>query len=108
MKYWILFKRWLAKIRKTEDLAKPSQTQPSSNGSHKKEIVKSMMAMIEKTQEVEIDCSQVYHLLDQYTELVLLGEDPGELMPLVKQHLDLCMDCREEYEVLLKMLETGR
>jgi hypothetical protein len=25
-------------------------------------------------------------------------------MPLVKHHLTLCMDCREEYEVLLKSL----
>jgi hypothetical protein len=106
MKYWILFKRWLAKKRKTEDLQRSPGSVPSTNGSQEIEMVKGLMGMVEKTQEVEIDCSQVYRLLDQYTEMVLRGEDPGELMPLVKQHLELCMDCREEYEVLLKILEA--
>jgi hypothetical protein len=108
MKFWILLKRWLTIIRKKKEQTESTKPGSSSNGSHEIEIVKGMMGMIEKTHEIEIDCSQVYRLLDQYTELVLRGEDPGELMPLVKQHLDLCMDCREEYEVLLKMLETGR
>jgi hypothetical protein len=108
MRYWKLFKRWLANIRNKGNLAETAGPGPSTNGSHDVEMVKGLVGMIEKTQEIEIDCSQVYRLLDQYTELVLRGEDPGELMPLVKQHLDLCMDCHEEYEVLLKMLEAGR
>ena len=34
------------------------------------------------------------------------GEDAGHLMPLVQQHLDLCAECREEYEALLRVLEA--
>jgi hypothetical protein len=108
MKYWILFKRWLANIRNKGNLAESPGPGPSTNGSRDIEIVKGLVGMIEKTQEIEIDCSQVYRLLDQYTELVLRGEDPGQLLPLVKQHLELCMDCREEYEVLLKILEADK
>jgi hypothetical protein len=26
-------------------------------------------------------------------------------MPMVKQHLDLCGDCREEYEALLNIVQ---
>jgi hypothetical protein len=106
MKYWILFKRWLANIRNKENLTESPEPGTSANGSRHIPMVKGLVGMIEKTHEVEIDCSQVYRLLDQYTEMVLRGEDPGQLMPLVKQHLDMCMDCHEEYEVLLKILES--
>ena len=107
MKYWMIFKRWLANLRKPEDQVISPDPGPSPNGSQGIEMVKGLMEMVEKTQETEIDCGEVYRLLDQYTEMVMRGEDPGELMPLVKQHLDMCMDCREEYEVLLKILEAG-
>jgi hypothetical protein len=108
MKYWILFKRWLANIRKKGNLTDSPEPGTSTNGSHDLHMVKGLVGMIEKTHDVEIDCSQVYRLLDQYTEMVLRGEDPGQLMPLVKQHLELCMDCGEEYEVLLKILEAEK
>ena len=108
MKYWLRFKRWLKNIWKPDDQRRSPDAWPSPNGSQEFETVKGLMGMVEKTQEIEIDCGEVYRLLDQYTEMVVRGEDPGQLMPLVKQHLDMCMDCREEYEVLLKMLEAGR
>jgi hypothetical protein len=106
MKYWIIFKRWLSNLRSGGRTGTPDP-RPSPNGSQGFEMVKGLMGMVEKTQEIEIDCGEVYRLLDQYTEMVLRGEDAEQLMPLVKQHLDLCMDCHEEYEVLLKILEAG-
>jgi predicted anti-sigma-YlaC factor YlaD len=33
------------------------------------------------------------------------GEDASHLMPMVQKHLNMCPDCREEYEALLKMME---
>jgi len=66
--------------------------------------LKSMVEMIDHTHEQEIACDEAFHLLDEFTDAVLRGEDTAELMPLVKHHLTLCMDCREEYEVLLKSL----
>jgi predicted anti-sigma-YlaC factor YlaD len=35
------------------------------------------------------------------------GEDASQFMPLVQKHLNMCPDCREEYEALLKMMETS-
>jgi hypothetical protein len=107
MSYWIIFKRWLAILGRLGGRIRSPDPRSSPNGSHGFEMVKGIMGMVEKTQDIEIDCGEVYRLLDQYAEVVMRGEDPGELLPLVKQHLDMCMDCREEYEVLLKILEAG-
>jgi hypothetical protein len=61
--------------------------------------------MLEMTDDEELGCEEVYALIDQYAELLLRGEDPKKLMPLVEKHLALCKDCREELEALLRILE---
>jgi len=57
------------------------------------------------TEEQEISCDDVFSVLDEFVEAVKRGENPLLLMPLVRQHLDMCPDCREEYETLLRMLQ---
>ncbi len=69
--------------------------------------VQKLILMVENTQEVEFSCEEVYNILDQYTELVYHGEDLAELMPLVKHHIEICPDCREEFEALLRILEAS-
>jgi len=71
------------------------------------EILKKLLIAVEHTHEVEYDCDEVYDLMDQYTEMVNYGEDAAQLMPLVKQHLEMCHCCLEEYEALLRILETS-
>jgi predicted anti-sigma-YlaC factor YlaD len=34
-------------------------------------------------------------------------EDPAHLFPLVQRHLDMCPECREEFEALLAALEVS-
>jgi hypothetical protein len=63
--------------------------------------------MVEKTQVVEFSCDEVYRLLDQYTEIVNQGENAQKLMPLVEHHIDICPDCREEFEALLRILQAS-
>lgn len=64
-----------------------------------------ILGMLEKTQEEELTCDDVFALLDQFAEMAASGEDVAELMPLVKLHLDICGDCREEYEALLNVIQ---
>jgi hypothetical protein len=71
------------------------------------EKMQKMLAMLSNTREVELTCDEVFALLDQFTELAAQGEDVRQLMPLVQQHLDMCEDCREEYEVLENILLHG-
>jgi predicted anti-sigma-YlaC factor YlaD len=46
-------------------------------------------------------------LLDQYVELAAHHEDAAEILPLVKDHLDRCHNCREEYEALARIIAAS-
>lgn len=71
------------------------------------ENLKKLLQMIENTEEIELPCDDVYRILDQYTEVVARGENARELMPLVEHHIEICPDCREEFEALLRILEAS-
>lgn len=66
-----------------------------------------LIGMVDKTQDIELSCDEVYHLLDQYTEVVDRGENAQKLMPLVEHHIDICPDCREEFEALLRVIQAA-
>lgn len=66
-----------------------------------------MLESLAMTREREISCDEVFAVLDQFTEAISRGENPLIFMPLVRQHLDMCPDCREEYETLLRMLQPA-
>lgn len=68
--------------------------------------IKSMINMVDATADSEIACEEAYRLMDEYADMMLRGQDPGALLPQVKHHLDLCMDCREEFEMLLSALRA--
>lgn len=55
----------------------------------------------------EISCEDVFTVLDQFAEAVDRGENVLLLMPLVRKHLEICPNCREEYETLLRMLQPA-
>jgi len=65
-----------------------------------------MLRMIQNTREVELSCDEVHELLDQYSEMALRGEDVASVLPLVHYHLNMCPDCREEYEALSRILHA--
>jgi hypothetical protein len=68
--------------------------------------LKGMIHMVDSTVDIEIACEEAYRLLDEYADMLLRGEDPQVLLPQVKHHLEMCMDCREEFEVLLGALRA--
>ncbi len=68
--------------------------------------VKTMMGQVGKTLAVEYACDEVQQLLDQFAERVLQGENGASWMALVRRHLELCPDCREEFEALLRILKA--
>ncbi|MEW5941073.1 MAG: hypothetical protein AB1750_15505 [Chloroflexota bacterium] len=55
----------------------------------------------------ELDCEQVFDVLDQYAEIEVRHEDAARLMPLVREHLKICHDCCDEYEALLDVLANA-
>ena len=67
-----------------------------------------MLAMLEKTEEVEYTCDDAYAVLDVYTDMLDRGDDPAKLLPLVEKHLEMCGNCREEFEALrIALKEVG-
>jgi len=71
------------------------------------EVVVKFLRILEEVRLDDMPCSQVYTRLDEYVEKEIHGEDAALLMPLLKEHLDLCPDCCEEYETLLNVVEKS-
>ncbi len=58
---------------------------------------------IHDTQDKEISCSECFDIVSHFVEVELSGEDAAAKMPRVKQHLDQCPACRDEYEALREL-----
>jgi hypothetical protein len=71
------------------------------------EVVQGFLRVLEAVRVEEMPCSQVFSLLDEYVEREVHGEAAARLMPLLREHLDLCPDCCEEYEALLSAMEES-
>ncbi|HZD40928.1 MAG TPA: hypothetical protein VE131_09420 [Terriglobales bacterium] len=67
--------------------------------------VQKMLQALAITEGQEISCDEVFAVLDEFAEAVQRGENVLLFMPLVRRHLEVCSDCREEYETLLRMLQ---
>ena len=80
-----------------------------SNFIHHEEIpnqaVLGFLRVLESVREEEVPCDEVYTKIDEYVEREVDKKDAAKLMPLVREHLDLCPECCEEYEALLDILE---
>ena len=71
------------------------------------EAIRGFLRALEEVRVEDVPCSQVFSRLDEYVERELKGEDAAQLMPLLREHLDLCQDCCDEYETLLAAVEKS-
>jgi hypothetical protein len=55
---------------------------------------------IYETQDEEISCTECFDRVSRFIELETSGRDAAAELPQVKQHLDQCRACRDEYEAL--------
>ena len=69
------------------------------------EAVLGFLRVLESVREEDAPCDEVYARIDEYVEREVDKKDAAQLMPLIREHLDLCSDCCEEYEALLDILE---
>ncbi len=68
--------------------------------------IKKIVEMIAATRADEIGCDDCFEQLDRFAEYALAGKNAAEAMPLVQDHLNRCMDCREEFHALLLALQS--
>jgi len=64
---------------------------------------KNWLRNIYETRDEEISCTECFHLVSHFVELETSGENAAAKMPHLKQHLDQCRACRDEYEMLLAL-----
>ena len=69
------------------------------------EAVLGFLRVLESVREEDATCDEIYSKIDQYVEREVDKQDAAQLMPLVREHLDLCPECCEEYDALLDILE---
>jgi len=69
------------------------------------EVVVGFLRILESVRTEEASCEEIYGCIDEYVEKQVHGRDAALLMPLVREHLDICSECCEEYEALLDVLE---
>jgi len=69
------------------------------------EAVKGFLRVLEQARQEELSCLEIDARLDEYVELEIKKEDAAHIMPLIREHLDLCSDCCDEYEALLDVVE---
>jgi hypothetical protein len=69
------------------------------------EAVLGFLRVLESVREEDATCDEIYARIDEYVERQVGNRDAAQLMPLVREHLDLCSECCEEYEALLDILE---
>lgn len=70
------------------------------------DVLQRLLQAVKQTRPDEITCDECFEQLDQFAEQVLAGKPAAEAMPLVKDHLDRCAPCRDEFEALLDALEA--
>ncbi|MBO6585934.1 MAG: hypothetical protein JJ953_07525 [Gracilimonas sp.] len=71
-----------------------------------KQIIKILVSSVKATHEHELGCGECFDEIHEFAEMELLGKSPAKAKPLVKEHLEKCGECREEYKALLKAMEN--
>ncbi len=61
---------------------------------------KNWLKNIFETRDEENYCTECFDPVSHFVELEASGENASAQMPKLKQHLDQCKACREEYETL--------
>jgi predicted anti-sigma-YlaC factor YlaD len=62
-----------------------------------------LLRLVARTEDEELSCSACFELLPPYVDLDVAGENPDVQVPRLRQHLDQCGVCREEYETLREL-----
>ena len=80
-----------------------------SSFNHREEIpneaVLGFLRVLESVREDDIPCDEIYARIDEYVDREVDKKDAAQLMPLIREHLDICSECCEEYQALLDVLE---
>lgn len=65
-----------------------------------------LLRQLSVTREHELNCSECLGKMPEFAERELSGKEVPEVLQAVQHHLTLCGECSEEYEALLRALQS--
>jgi hypothetical protein len=68
--------------------------------------LKQLVKMVRSTNAEELTCGECFERMEEFAEYELHGKEPADGIIMVEDHLKKCMDCRQEYEMLLRALKA--
>lgn len=72
------------------------------------EVILRFLQILEDVRKEDLSCGDMYERLDEFVEAeVKEGKNTAVLTPLIREHLNMCSDCCDEYEALLNIIERG-
>jgi hypothetical protein len=72
------------------------------------DVVVKFLHVLEHARAEELSCGDMFARLDEFVETEVQAKDADKISPLVREHLDMCPDCCDEYEALLAVLENTK
>ncbi len=82
-----------------------SSSKPAKTGKEDP-LIPELINILCHTQDEELSCDEVFDMVDEYAELKAKGVNVEQLYPLLRIHIERCQDCQEEYEALLRVLNS--
>jgi hypothetical protein len=91
-----------------KNTAKQNNNNPEPQVELQDEVIVKFLRILEDVRAADMSCDEMFNRLDEFVEAEVKSKDAEKLMPLVREHLDLCHECDEEYEALLNVLENTK
>jgi predicted anti-sigma-YlaC factor YlaD len=70
-----------------------------------REELEQLMRLVGKTQEHEITCEECLIKVSEFAEHELKHKPVSDVLRAVEQHLAVCGECREEFEILREAIK---
>lgn len=65
-----------------------------------------LLKKIQQTRDVEMTCPECLDELDKYTQRILDGEPIDGVLDRVREHLEACPCCTNQFTLVLETLRT--
>ncbi len=66
-------------------------------------LLQELLRVVAATEPSEIDCDEFLARVSAYLEYVDIGGETAVDLRIVRQHLEICGECQEEFEALVAL-----
>ena len=72
-----------------------------------REQLEALIRMLAQTRPQEATCDECFKEMARFAENEVRGKSVPESLRAIEHHLDLCAECREEYNALIAAIKDG-